>query len=62
MLPIHCTLEKLVTDHSRPLDRIAAGQAEEAQATTNELIAQSFADAIANLRQVRRVTGGRHVV
>jgi DNA-binding FadR family transcriptional regulator len=62
MLPIHYTLEKLVTDHSRVLDRITAGQPQDAQAAMNELITHSFADAVANLRQVRRVTGGKHVV
>jgi DNA-binding FadR family transcriptional regulator/acetyl esterase/lipase len=61
MLPVHYTLEKLVADHSRLLDRIKAGQGPEAQAAMAELIRQSFDDAIANLRQVRRVTGGRHV-
>jgi DNA-binding FadR family transcriptional regulator/acetyl esterase/lipase len=60
MLPVHLTLEKLVTEHSRLLDRIKAGQAPEAQAAMSELIRQSFDDAIANLRQVRRVTGGKY--
>ena len=61
MLPIHNSLEKLVTDHSRLLDRIVANRAEDAQATMSELIGHSFDDAIANLRQVRRVTGGKQV-
>jgi DNA-binding FadR family transcriptional regulator len=61
MLPVHYTLEKLVADHSRLLDRIKSGQGPEAQAAMGELIRQSFDDAIANLRQVRRVTGGKQV-
>jgi DNA-binding FadR family transcriptional regulator/acetyl esterase/lipase len=61
MLPIHQTLESLVTDHSRLLDRIVARQADEAHAAMSELISHSFADAIANLRQVRRVTGGKQI-
>jgi DNA-binding FadR family transcriptional regulator/acetyl esterase/lipase len=62
MLPMHYTLEKLVTEHSRLLDRILARQAAEAQAAMTEVISHSFDDAIANLRQVRRVTGGKSVV
>lgn len=62
MLPLHYTLEKLVVDHSRLFDRVKAGHAAEAQSAMSELIGHSFADAIANLRQVRRVTGGKHVV
>jgi DNA-binding FadR family transcriptional regulator/acetyl esterase/lipase len=62
MLPMHYTLEKLVTEHSRLLDRIVARQAAEAQAAMTEIISHSFDDAIANLRQVRRVTGGKSVV
>jgi DNA-binding FadR family transcriptional regulator/acetyl esterase/lipase len=61
MLPIHHTLEKLVSDHSRLLDRIVANQAEDAQAAMSELIRLSFSEAISNLRQVRRVTRGKQV-
>lgn len=61
MLPVHYTREKLVADHSRLLDRVKAGMAAEAQGAMSGLIRQSFEDAIANLRQVRRVTGGKHV-
>jgi DNA-binding FadR family transcriptional regulator/acetyl esterase/lipase len=62
MLPVHYTLEKLVTDHSRLLDRVKETKAAEAQSIMSELITQSFDDAIANLRQVRRVAAGKHVV
>ena len=61
MLPVHLTIEKLVTEHSRLLDRIIAGQAAESQAAMSEVITECFADAIANLRQVRRVTGGKSI-
>ena len=61
MLPVHYSLEKLVGDHSRLLDRVKGGNAPEAQAAMSELIRQSFDEAIANLRQVRRLIGGRHI-
>lgn len=62
MLPVHSSLEKLVAGHSRVLDRIVARQATEAQSAMTEVVRHSFDDAIANLRQVRRVTGGKSVV
>jgi DNA-binding FadR family transcriptional regulator/acetyl esterase/lipase len=61
MLPVHHTLERLVGEHSRLLDRIVARQPTEAQAAMSEMIGHSFDDAIANLRQVRRVTGSNSI-
>jgi DNA-binding FadR family transcriptional regulator/acetyl esterase/lipase len=62
MLPAHLPLERVVTDHSRVLDKITAHRSSEAQQAMNELIMASFDDAIANLRQIRRVTGDNRVV
>lgn len=61
MLPTDNTPERPVTDHSRLLDRIAASQAEDARRAMSELIARGFDEAIMNLRQVRRVTAGKHI-
>lgn len=57
MLPGHQTLEPLIASHSRVLDRIRARQAAAAQEAMNALIKDSFSEAIANLRLVRRVAG-----
>lgn len=62
MLPVHHTLEPLITSHSRVLDRIRSREALPAQEAMNALIKDSFADAIANLRQVRRVAGHGRIV
>lgn len=62
MLPAHLTLERAVTDHSRVLDKITSHQSSEAQQAMNDLIKASFSDAIANLRQIRRVTGSNRFV
>lgn len=62
ILPGHLAIEPLITSHSRVLDRIRARQASAAQEAMNALIKESFADAIANLRQVRRVAGHGGIV
>jgi DNA-binding FadR family transcriptional regulator/acetyl esterase/lipase len=62
MLPGHHALEPLITSHSRVLDCIRSRQSVAAQEAMNALIKDSFADAIANLRQLRRVAGHGGIV
>jgi DNA-binding FadR family transcriptional regulator/acetyl esterase/lipase len=57
MLPRHHALEPIVSSHSRLLDRISTRDAQAAQDAMNAIIKDSFDEAIANLRQVRRVAG-----
>lgn len=57
MLPRYHALEPIVGQRSRVLDNISSRQPAAAQHAMNELIKGSFDEAIANIRQVRRVTG-----
>ena len=62
ILPGHYALEPIISAHSRVLDQISARQPSVAQQAMNELIKDSFEEAIANLRQIRRVTGTGGIV